>query len=197
MKKMVTCWLAIAAGTALLTSCNRAQETPAAKSEAPAAVPATEGAKADSNASANEITIESVTCEQWDQALAAQKGKIVVVDTWATWCIPCREEFPRLVELHRQHAEQGVVCMSVSVDEPAAKEEALGFLREHQATFANYLIEDKPDAWWDKWNIKGIPIVLVFDRDGKLSKKFDMDDPDNQFTYEDVEKHVKEMLAAK
>jgi hypothetical protein len=46
-----------------------------------------------------------------------------------------------------------------------------------------------------KWNIKAIPIVLVFDAKGTLVKKFDKDEPDNQFTYEDVEKLVVELLS--
>jgi len=58
------------------------------------------------------------------------------------------------------------------------------------------VIEDKQQAWWDKWNIKAIPIVLVFSADGKLAKKIDKDDPDNQFTYADVEKFVTELLGA-
>jgi hypothetical protein len=104
------------------------------------------------------------------------------------------EEFPKLVDLHEKYAKDGVVCMSVSVDEPDQKALVQDFLTRNQAYFANYLIDDKSDAWWDKWNIKGIPIVLVFDVDGKLARKFDRDDPDNQFTYADVEKLVVELL---
>ncbi len=146
--------------------------------------------------SARDVRLEFVSCHQWDEALAAYRGKIVVVDTWATWCNPCREEFPHLVALHHRHATDGVVCMSVSVDEAEQYGEAVDFLKQQGATFPNYLIQDKDDnAWWDKWNIKGIPIVLVFDRDGKLAKKFDRDDPDNQFTYADVEKLVTDLLS--
>lgn len=209
MKKWFACWLSLAAGTVLVAGCG-SHDASAAKDSAPAAaapaedvpqapdsVNADASVRADAAPAAKTVGLESVTCAQWDETLATHRGKIVVVDTWATWCIPCREEFPKLVELHRELEFQGLVCMSVSVDEPEAKEEAAAFLKEHNASFANYLIEDEPDAWWDKWNIKGIPVVLVFDRDGKLSKKFDKDDPDNQFTYADVEKHVKELLAAK
>jgi thiol-disulfide isomerase/thioredoxin len=143
----------------------------------------------------NEVAqLEIVSCDQWDQHLASQRRKILVVDTWATWCVPCMEEFPKLVDLHEKYAKDGVVCMSVSVDEPDQKALVQDFLTRNQAYFANYLIDDKSDAWWDKWNIKGIPIVLVFDVDGKLARKFDRDDPDNQFTYADVEKLVVELL---
>jgi len=141
-----------------------------------------------------EIRLETVSCEQWEKSLASHQGKIVVVDTWATWCLPCMEEFPELVRLQAKYANDGVACMSVSVDEPEQKASVQEFLSQHNADFSNYLIDDKGNALWDKWNIKGIPVVLVFDVDGKLAKKFDRDDPDNQFTYADVEKLVVELL---
>jgi hypothetical protein len=90
--------------------------------------------------------------------------------------------------------KQGVDFISVALDEPGAHEAARKFLTQQQATFANYRIDDEGDEWWDKWNTKSIPVVLVFDRAGNLIKKFDMDDPDNQFTYDDVEKLVAEMV---
>jgi hypothetical protein len=50
-------------------------------------------------------------------------------------------------------------------------------------------------AWSEHWDVGAIPFVLVFDRDGKLAKKFDRVDPDNQLDYADVEKFVAKMLA--
>jgi thiol-disulfide isomerase/thioredoxin len=140
------------------------------------------------------VQIETVSCQQWDEALALQKGKIVVVDTWATWCIPCTEDFPKLVALQEKYAPRNVAFMSVSVDAMENRAAALEFLKRHEAAFANYLIDDKENAWYDKWKIKGIPVVLVFDGEGKLVKKFDMDDPDNQFTYSDVDKFLAQLL---
>ncbi len=121
--------------------------------------------------------------------IAEQKGNIVVVDTWATWCGPCKEEFPHLVQIYREHAKDGVVCMSVSLDQVEQRDAALKFLQSKDATFPNFLI-DEETGWQDKWNIKAIPMVLVFGRDGRLARKFDRDDPDNLFTYADVEKFV-------
>jgi thiol-disulfide isomerase/thioredoxin len=125
--------------------------------------------------------------------IEAQRGSIVVVDTWATWCGPCVQEFPELVEIHRKYAKDGVVCMSASLDQVKDQGKALSFLKAKGASFPNFLIEND-QSWLDKWNIKGIPIVLVFGRDGKLIRKFDHDDPDNQFEYADVDKLVQELL---
>jgi thiol-disulfide isomerase/thioredoxin len=152
----------------------------------PSASPALPGAE--------NVRLQPVSCKEWDKALASQTGTIFVVDTWATWCVPCVEEFPQLVALHEKFAKQGVACMSVSVDDADKRPKALEFLKKQGADFPNFVIDDKEGAWWDKWNIKGIPVVLVFSSDHKLVKKFDKDDPDNQFTYADVEKLVVELL---
>ena len=125
--------------------------------------------------------------------IAAQRGNIVVVDTWATWCKPCKEESPELVQIYRDHAKDGVVCLSVSLDQSEQRDNALAFLTAKGATFPNFLI-DEDGTWQDKWNIRGIPMVLVFGRDGRLARKFDRDDPDNQFTYPDVEKFVQDLI---
>src|SRR5262249_37610099 len=76
------------------------------------------------------------------------KGKVVVVDFWADFCIPCKREFPNLVKLHRQYAGQGLVAVSVALDDPAdekARERALKFLKAQQATFTNVLLDEQPE----------------------------------------------------
>jgi thiol-disulfide isomerase/thioredoxin len=140
----------------------------------------------------DEIQIEVIALDPLVEKIKTQRGKIVVVDTWATWCVPCKKEFPGLVKLHERHAKDGVVCMSVTVDKVKNQPEAKAFLEQVNARFPNYLTESTP--WADKWEIKAIPVVLVFGRDGKLARKFDNDDPAHQFTYADVEKKVEELL---
>ncbi|MCS6852377.1 MAG: TlpA family protein disulfide reductase [Gemmataceae bacterium] len=143
------------------------------------------------------VDLKVVKLDQFIQALESYKGKIVVVDIWASWCVPCKKEFPHLVELHQKRAKEGVVCVSLTVDTPDAKETALEFLRSKGATFPNFLLDEPEEVWGNKWKIKGIPVVLVYGRDGELARKFDYDDPDNQFTYDDVNKFLDTLLAAK
>lgn len=189
MKRSVFCSLLLAMSAMLLDGCGEARVRTNDKGgvEGSTSAPPSSAPRAD-------VQLRSVSCAQWDKELASHRGKIVVVDTWATWCGPCVEEFPHLVSLHGKHHRDGVACMSVSVDELEKRDEALKFLQKREAAFSNYIIDDVGEAWWDKWEIKAIPIVLVFDREGKLVRKFDKDDPDNQFSYEDVEKLVAELL---
>lgn len=163
-----------------LSGCNN-PSTPAAKGEKPA-----------------EVKLEVVKFDQLQKALKAQQGHVVVMDVWATWCVPCKQEFPHLVALHERHAKAGVVCMSVSLDEPKERDTALAFLKSKEAAFPNFLL-DEGEKGWDRnmLDLKGIPAVFVYDREGKLARKFTNDDPDNQFTYADVEKLVKELQARK
>lgn len=141
------------------------------------------------------VELKLITSPELEAAIQSQKGKIVVVDFWATWCKPCIKEFPRLVELHQRFQQDGVACISVSVDEEPDQEDALAFLRDQQARFLNYLLNEDATAWQDHWRIKGVPVVFVYGRDGQRVQKFDKDDPDNQFTYADVTKLVERLVS--
>lgn len=140
------------------------------------------------------VEIQLVKYKQLAEAVKAHKGKVVVVDVWATFCIPCMKEFPHLVELHQEHAKDGVVCMSVSVDDPEKKELALKFLTKTGATFQNFLLDEEAEVWQKNWKVNGVPIVFVFGKDGAQAAKFDADDPDKQFSYKDVKAKVAELL---
>ena len=155
-----------------------------------------EGGSAPS-AQASAVELRIVTFKELEKAIQAQKGNIVVMDVWATWCLSCKKEFPHLVELRQKLNEMGVVCVSVSVDDEKDRPAALTFLQSQKALFPNFLLNEEASVWQEHWNIKGIPVVYVYGRDGKLVRKFDNDDPDNQFSYEDVTKLVNQLIARK
>src|SRR5581483_414320 len=115
--------------------------------------------------------------------------KLVLVDVWADFCIPCKKAFPHLIAMHEKYAKHGLVCIPVAVDEPEDHAAALRFLQKQRSPFANFHLQDRAEVWQDHWNIKAIPAVFLY-RDGKQLARFDVDDPDNQFTYADVEKAV-------
>jgi thiol-disulfide isomerase/thioredoxin len=140
-------------------------------------------------AGAPEVRLEVVKYGQLVEAVRAHKGKVVVVDVWATYCVPCKKEFPNLVRLNRTEADKGLVCISVCVDPVAKKEAALKFLTDKGAAFTNFLLDESPDLWTKRWGIDSIPTVFVFDRDGRRAAKF----TDN-VTYAEVEPVVKRLL---
>lgn len=139
-----------------------------------------------------------VTFDQWRQELAALRGHIVVVDLWATWCLPCIERFPRMVELSRTYAQHKVRFVGLCLDDrgdPIAVEEARAFLAEQRADFANYLMDEVVTDAFAKLDILSIPAVFVYGPDGNLRHRLTGDDPNDQFTENDVERAIQDLLA--
>ncbi len=128
------------------------------------------------------VKLSTVNMAQLKSAIAKHEGKIVVVDFWATFCIPCRKEFPKLVKIHQQQ-EAKVACISVTVDDSDNSEKAIRFLKQQKATFENYLLDEKAEAYQKEFGFAAVPCLLVYGRDGKLVKKFS----DAEFTYKDVQ----------
>lgn len=139
------------------------------------------------------ITLQPVSFDEFQRRLAALRGHVVVVDIWATWCVPCIERFPRMVEMHRRYRDQGVRFVSLSVDnreDQAAIEEARRFLQRQNASFDNYLLDENILKAFEKLDILGIPAVFLYDRAGRRRYRLTGDDPSRQFTEKDIEEAV-------
>src|SRR5690606_20540917 len=128
---------------------------------------------APSEAAGGEVTLVETTPESFAELLASKKGKIVLVDFWATWCIPCRKNFPHIVEFQKQYAEQGLEVISVSLDDAEARGDVLEFLKEQGARFDNLISTLGLDSF-EAFNITGgsIPHYRLYARDGTLAKSF-------------------------
>jgi thiol-disulfide isomerase/thioredoxin len=140
------------------------------------------------------VELKVVDYSELCREVRALKGKVVVVDVWGEFCLPCKKAFPDLVKMHQRFAKDGLVCVSVSVDPTEKKEAAKEFLKSQSAAFPNYLLAEKPAVWQDKWDINGPPALLVFNRKNQRVAKFDSNDPDKTYTHEDVEKVVRQLL---
>ncbi len=148
-----------------------------------------------------DVKLERLNWKQFQARLAANKKiKYTIVDAWSTTCGPCKENFPHLVEMHRKYAKQGPGRDLLSLDDPtdkAAVAEAEKFLKDKKAAFTNVLLDENFGDGFEKLNINAIPAVFVFGPDGKEVKRFTMDDPNNQFTYDEVEKAIVALLDCK
>ena len=92
------------------------------------------------------------------------KGKIVVVDFWASWCGPCKDSFPVMEELHRRFSDKGLVILAINVDESRAAMEE--FLKEHPVTFS--VVRDAKKKLVAAVNIASMPTSFILDADGKV-----------------------------
>jgi thiol-disulfide isomerase/thioredoxin len=97
-------------------------------------------------------------------SLADLRGKVVVVNFWATWCDPCREEQPELVQLSRDYRGRGVEFLGVTERDDTAK--ARAWVREFHVPYPS--IVDEPGAWADDFAFFGLPDTYVIDRKGTI-----------------------------
>ncbi|MDB4917071.1 MAG: alkyl hydroperoxide reductase/Thiol specific antioxidant/Mal allergen [Gemmatimonadetes bacterium] len=103
------------------------------------------------------------------KTLADFKGEVVLLNVWATWCPPCREEMPSIEKLQRELGPQGLKIVAVSVDDPGATDKIKEFTKELGLTFE--ILHD-PSREIDKsYQITGWPETFVIGREGTIRKK--------------------------
>ena len=105
------------------------------------------------------------------QVVAKQKGKVVLVNFWATWCVPCRQEFPDLVRLEKDYRARGVAVIGVSTDFPKELPAVEKFLTKNQPDFPNYMKKSGDDQEFiesvdSKWGGE-LPFTVLYSPDGK------------------------------
>ncbi len=101
---------------------------------------------------------------------AALNGKVVVVNFWATWCVPCVQEIPGFNQINRNYASKGVVVLGVSMDEDGA-ERVHPFLKKHPM---DYTVGLGSAAVSKQFALgESLPVTVVLDRTGKLLKRFE------------------------
>jgi thiol-disulfide isomerase/thioredoxin len=138
--------------------------------------------------------VPRVDGDGFKKELAKRKGKVVVVNLWATWCPPCRAEFPALVKLYNTYRNRGVDVLVISVDDVADEAKVAQFLQQHKAKMPAFI--KKPgdsekfinavDREWPG----AIPYTIVYDRNGKPFAKLLGD-----HTFAQFEATVKKALA--
>lgn len=129
-------------------------------------------------------TFEAMTLDgtHTKKTLANYKHEVVVLNIWATWCGPCREEMPSIQKLHTALGPKGLKIVAVSID-PAGKEQAiLDFEKEFGITFE--VLHDSTGVIQSIYRTTGVPETFVIGRDGVIRKKWiggeDWNSPQNR-----------------
>ncbi len=123
------------------------------------------------------------------------KGKVVIVDFWASWCGPCKDSFPVMEELQAKYGKKGLVVLAVNLDEDRPTME--DFLKKHPVTFT--VVRDASKKLVGRASIKSMPTSFVLGTDGKVAsihKGFHGADTQKQYVKE-VEGLIGTAVAAK
>lgn len=173
---MLKGWVGMIAATALLMT-----------AVSPRGLAAAEAAACDANAPMANLSFTLKDMNGRDVALSAHKGKVILLDFWATWCGPCKIEIPGFVELYTKYRSKGFIALGVSVDDPISK------LKPYAAQLKmNYPVlvgdgrDDVKEAYGPMW---GLPTTFLIGRDGRICKRHT-----GFATKEEFEREIKALL---
>jgi len=102
-----------------------------------------------------------------DVRLADYKGKVIILNFWATWCGPCQTEIPELVKAYAEYKDQGVVVLGVSIDDSA--ETLRDYGTQKAMNYPSLLLTEEVDEAYGP--IVGVPITFFIGRDGRIALK--------------------------
>ncbi len=144
------------------------------------------------------VTLRTADTQLFQQVLQQHQGQVVLVDFWATWCISCKKNFPKIVGYGAKYKDAGLTIVSVSIDDPAAQEEALRFLKSIKANHINLI-----SKWGagtesaERFDFSGeVPFYRLYDRQGQLKYEFSANAQStrNMEPLEQIETRIQELL---
>lgn len=99
--------------------------------------------------------------------LSSYRGKVVLLDFWATWCVPCREETPNFVELQKKYGDRGLQIIAVSMDDSTDPVHTF-----YQQFHINYpIVMGTEEVASSYGGVLGLPIAFLIDREGRIYAK--------------------------
>jgi thiol-disulfide isomerase/thioredoxin len=173
-----------------------AEKAPSASASRPPAEHA--GAAAgdrDGSRAGKDVSLRIIEGDDFPEVLKQYRGKVVLADFWATWCLSCLEQFPHTVELSERFADRGLVVISVSLNVADEEPQVRGKLAEFGATFDNFLSRDgMSDEALEGFGLKDgiLPQYRLFDREGNLHRSFSISD--GLFNVGQIDQAVEELL---
>ena len=114
-------------------------------------------------------TLDSIPREK---SLDAYRGQVVLINIWATWCLPCRVEMPSIERLHKELAPKGLKVLAVSVDDPGTDKQIREFVNQYRLTFEVLHDPKGQEGEVSKlYETTGYPETVIVGRDGIIRKR--------------------------
>lgn len=132
---------------------------------------------------AQDFTLKDITGN--DVKLSSLKGKAVVVNFWATWCYPCREEIPDLQKSYEENKDKGFVILGVNIKENESK--VSKFAKDYNMTYP--ILLDTDGTISDVYKVFGVPTSFFIDKNGLIKDSFI-----GMLTKEDISKRLEMIL---
>lgn len=115
---------------------------------------------------APEFTLRTIGDEEI--SLSSLRGKVVLLDFWATWCGPCRESIPHLAQLHREYQNKGFVLIGMSMDKQVSGDTMRHFIKSMDIP---YPIIITPEKVANQYGVTALPTTVFIDKKGRLRGK--------------------------
>jgi thiol-disulfide isomerase/thioredoxin len=130
--------------------------------------------------------LEQASPERLAEWIETQQAPLMLVDYWATWCAPCVEKFPKLVELSEKYSDGRLSVLAISCNEVHDREEVLEFLNRTKPRFAQWIVPDGVYQANVAFDLDSVPTYRLFNRRGELLKEFS----GGAFEFEDIERQI-------
>jgi cytochrome c biogenesis protein CcmG, thiol:disulfide interchange protein DsbE len=111
-------------------------------------------------------TLDSVPKQK---TLADYRGKVLMINVWATWCLPCRVEMPSIEALNKEYAQKGLKIVAVSIDDPGTDSTIRAFVKQYGLTFE--VLHDPQARISEAYDITGYPETFILGKDGVIRRK--------------------------
>ena len=112
------------------------------------------------------FTVSTIGTPRASRSLADFTGHPVLLNLWATWCQPCREEMPSFERLYRDYQSRGLRILAVSVDDPGADATIRAFAQTYGLTFD--VLHDRRSRVMDRYQVRGVPETFLISASGRI-----------------------------